>query len=871
MAEASQKIGHIRLTEPLGEGGMGTVWKGWDEKLRREVAVKTLRADRLDLETRARLLAEARILSQLEHPNICRLYDYVEDEDNDYLVLELVRGSTLAQAIAAGLTDADPLRIAEEIARTLVVAHARGIVHRDLKPANVMLDDESGGQVKVLDFGLARSLDGKVDTAPAPPPDAGRTDAGRPDARAMSRRSVGSTDGTLTRLGSLMLQNEAGRVTGTPTNMSPEQARGERVTAASDMYSFGLLLQELFTGRSAYPPGLSLERLMTKATEGDTLPVEGTRRDVKALIEKLLALAPEERPAASEALAALRDVRERPKRRRRRLTAVTVVAAFALGGVKYAYDQKLGREREAEARKEAERATAFLTDLFTAADRWQQEEEPTVREVLDRGRERIATELTDQPRVRGHLLYTLGEVYTALGRFDDAEGLFREALAVNRTIFGPDSVEVVTTLHQLAATIHRAGRLDEAKALYLQALEIHESQPELAPGAMAEVLFDLANIYDERGEPTRPGVLYQRALKILEEDPESNADGLAALQFNMAVYYRNLGDDERAESLLLSTLELRERLFAPAFVAEALNSLGLLYSNRGDLSRAESVFQRALDLAEPALGGDDNLVLTLRHNFAFMMLAAGDLERAEALSREVVESRLRLGHRKDFTASIRHILALAVSQQGRYREAQRMLEESLAEWAEIRGEDHPRIGRMLRALAVVRHALGSTAEAEELLERALGIFAAALGEDHHYLTETRRQLARLALERGDGERALELLEAARDATMRRMEDKPENVRDSGRLAAVNLGLGDVAAAAGATADAEVHWQEALAILKPLDGRLTAEMRQTRALALLRLGRSEDARPLVEELLGKGWHDAELMEAAERARGVDARG
>ncbi len=247
MVETQQRIGHIRLTEMLGEGGMGTVWRGYDEKLRRKVAVKTLRADRLDLQTRARLLAEARILSQLEHPNICRLYDYVEGERNDYLVLELIRGRTLGSAIASGLADAeklrlgfaDKLRIAEEIARTLVVAHARGIVHRDLKPSNVMLvasgdgaRAESGdGQVKVLDFGLARSVEGP----------AAETSAERPpaDAGSAPHRAAAAASGTLTRLGSIVLKSEAGRVTGTPANMSPEQARGEGATAASDMYSFG--------------------------------------------------------------------------------------------------------------------------------------------------------------------------------------------------------------------------------------------------------------------------------------------------------------------------------------------------------------------------------------------------------------------------------------------------------------------------------------------------------------------------------------------------------------------------------------------------------------------------------------------------------
>lgn len=98
MLRPGAKIGTILIQEPLGQGGMGLVWAGFDEKLRREVAVTEVRAERLDAETRARLLAEARILSRLDHPRICRVYDYLEVEDRGFLILERVRGKELSQA-----------------------------------------------------------------------------------------------------------------------------------------------------------------------------------------------------------------------------------------------------------------------------------------------------------------------------------------------------------------------------------------------------------------------------------------------------------------------------------------------------------------------------------------------------------------------------------------------------------------------------------------------------------------------------------------------------------------------------------------------------------------------------------------------------
>ena len=153
-----ETIGHIRVTEFLAKGGMGDVYAGYDEKLGRRVALKAIRSEhRLNAEAKARFLREARILSQLEHPRICRIHDLVEEDDADVLVLELIQGRSLREAILRGLDPAQRTRIARQIVDVLAVAHARGVVHRDLKPDNIMV--EPGGDVKVLDFGLARSLE----------------------------------------------------------------------------------------------------------------------------------------------------------------------------------------------------------------------------------------------------------------------------------------------------------------------------------------------------------------------------------------------------------------------------------------------------------------------------------------------------------------------------------------------------------------------------------------------------------------------------------------------------------------------------------------------------------------------------------------
>src|SRR5262245_15169268 len=248
-----RRIGHIRIVDFLARGGMGAVYVGFDEKLERKVALKAVHEGRLDAEARARFGREARVLSQLHHPNICQIYDYLEGEERDFLVLELIDGKSLKEVIADRPEEGTRMRIAAEILDVLAATHAQGIIHRDLKPSNVMVTKK--GAVKVLDFGLARATNEEAKTWSVDLTSA--ASSGEPSA---------SSDYAVTRLGVLI---------GTLSYMSPEQARGESLSTASDMYSFGLLLQELLTGRPAYAADLSPIAHLAKAQAGEPLPVVG--------------------------------------------------------------------------------------------------------------------------------------------------------------------------------------------------------------------------------------------------------------------------------------------------------------------------------------------------------------------------------------------------------------------------------------------------------------------------------------------------------------------------------------------------------------------------------------------------------------------
>ena len=161
-------LGHYRIVSKLGEGGMGQVFRAEDTKLKREVAIKVLPAELAgDPERIARMQREAQVLASLEHPNIAAIYGLEEAEVEgtkvSFLAMQLAEGETLADRIAGGPVPlSETLQIALQIAQGLEAAHERGVVHRDLKPANIQLG--SDGTVKLLDFGLAKSVDGKTAT-----------------------------------------------------------------------------------------------------------------------------------------------------------------------------------------------------------------------------------------------------------------------------------------------------------------------------------------------------------------------------------------------------------------------------------------------------------------------------------------------------------------------------------------------------------------------------------------------------------------------------------------------------------------------------------------------------------------------------------
>jgi serine/threonine-protein kinase len=258
--------GRYRLTERIARGGMGTVWAAEDEVLSRKVAVKVLNEGLAsDPRFAERFRREARAAARLTHPNIAGTFDYGEDDDRPYIVMELIAGETLAERLSreGRLSPEETSRIGGAVAQALSYAHAQGIVHRDVKPANVMLTPHD--EVKVMDFGIAASI-------------------------------VGASGLTAT-----------GAVMGTAKYLSPGQARGDRATPASDVYALGVVMYEALAGTSPFERETPLATAMAQIRE-EPPPIRdvnpGVPEELATLVHRCLSKDPSDRPKEAMVLAA---------------------------------------------------------------------------------------------------------------------------------------------------------------------------------------------------------------------------------------------------------------------------------------------------------------------------------------------------------------------------------------------------------------------------------------------------------------------------------------------------------------------------------------------------------------------------------------
>ena len=623
--EPGDMVNSVRVDELIGQGGMGTVWKGFDEKLERAVALKSIRDGiHSGPEARARFLREARLLSQLNHPSICQVYELMEIQNPDsrptqYLVLEYVDGVTLdawVQSVPAPDLKSR-LVLCEQVSTALAAAHRRGIVHRDLKPDNLMVIRTTDNEIKIkiLDFGIARSTGG-LESASGP-----------------VSTELGKGRETL-----------PGGVLGTPAYMSPEQARGEPVGTATDIYSLGLVLQGLLSEVAPHPKGLSTEELLQRVASGLTIPATCVHSKTQALIESMKQLDPTQRPSAAKVSSTLLRILDEPKRQQRRHRRIAVTTLFILVltlGLGYTLNERSqGKEQLAAAQQIGAEVKELETWLRNESLLPLHDLRPKRREISERFL-RLEGQLEDF-RTPGPARFALGR---GLLEFGNPEAALKHLTASWDSGFQRPSVawslgETYSELYQRA--VADAASLSDPES---RTVALARAEDEFRVPAVSWLERSLeGGVETESGRSLERASLaahegdLSRALSLTSPTGDSKAGDFERLRFRGTLHFELASRDDIAgnQEVALDSLMAADGAFSEALHIARSDFRSLLGRCRvaGNILRlqfemgnhSESQFETALTGCEDTLTADRDNVLALEAMAALQGRRARSLE-----------------------------------------------------------------------------------------------------------------------------------------------------------------------------------------------------------------------------------------------------
>ena len=721
------RLGPWLVVDVLGHGGMGTVYLAErdDGQYQQRVALKLVRGPARD--GPLRFTAESHILARLSHPSIARLIDAGHTpEGSAYLVMEYVDGSPItAHADAHRLTVDDRLRLFAVVCDATQHAHQALVVHRDLKPSNILVS--RAGEVKLLDFGIAKLLE----------PDHPLADPTRSGLRAL-----------------------------TPAYAAPEQLRGEPVSAATDVFVLGAVLFELLTGQRpggpdaamsasrdvplTAPPSVVVRRQLAMVHGGagtpsalaatrQTSPARLVRRlsgDVDCVVLKAMQPEPERRYGSAGQLADDlrrlldgRPVLAQPDTRGYRLrrfvgrhrfgvamvaALATLVVAFAIVAALQARAVAIERDRARVEAARAGRVAVLVTGLFKLA-------EPAAgrgstiaaRELLDRGSQRIAVELGDDPETQAALFNALARVYGNLGLHDDAIQVLERALGRGRAENGDGTLARAETLHLLGE--RHASKSDHATAerRFREALSLRRQLH--APGTdVAATLEGLGQTLNGVGRFADARAMFEDAVAIRRSEPGGPTEELMSGLHELGTLVHVAGDEARAERLLRESVAVGERIAGPSRVkiTSLLHHAELV--NRFDHApaQAEPLLRRALAMARAIHPGDHEDTALCLGTLAENLGSLRKLPEAESVARAAAAMWLRLrgpGHEE--TQLARQFLAFVLITAGKLEEAERILKGSLGDARSFLGDGNPTTILSARRLATLLEQQDRFAEA----------------------------------------------------------------------------------------------------------------------------------------------------------------
>lgn len=736
-ARAGERLGPWRIVSHLADGGMGAVYRGEraDGLYQQQVAVKLINPAFVSPHAVERMEAERRILALLAHPNIARLLDSGYTADGaPYLVMEYVDGVAIdAYCSEQGLRQKQRLRLFQQVCAAVHHAHRHLVIHRDLKPSNILVDRD--GVPKLLDFGIAKLLE--------------------------------QTAG-LTRAGERML---------TPSHASPEQIRGEPVSAATDVYALGVLLYRLLSGHSPHEVHGDDPGRLARAVLEQTPPLPSTvaasggaelRGDLDAIVMTALRKEPQRRYASAAALAddienhlQQRPVAARPDtfgyrftkllRRHPRGFAGAGVGLLGVVALVAFYTWQLAAERD-HARHEratAEQVTVFMESLFASAD---PEAEPdpkrTARDVALAAGKRIEVELQGQDETRQRLMLILGRVYRNLGLWTEAQSMLQRAAEIGSDASEADTLTRAQALQELAGILGQMHKPEAIEALRrahgIRAMRLGPLHLDTLSARVALCLA-LVSFGQEQDALAEIDATRDQVKRLNESASRNNL--LADLESHAGQLLARMARPAEAATHLRLALELSP-LPGHASTASEVTMAELVHvlQQSGAHAEAERHALKLIAHMQTHRGPQFPGTLLVRNTYVTLLHAQGRLEEAAAQARELVAAWPPGGGTSPL-ATFHTNLGRALRELGRLPEAQEAFERAVALRRKASQHDF-RLANVVAKLGAVQCQRGDCQAGTRHIEEGLALAREVDGgqiKPRHAPLYTELASARLAL------------------------------------------------------------------------------------------------------------------------------
>ncbi len=723
--QKTRDIGPYRLIRKIGEGGMGLVWLAQQsEPLRRQVALKLIRAGLYDTSLLRRFRAERESLARMEHPAIAKVFDAgVTPEGQPFLVMEYVPGNPITEYCdEKKLTLRERLELFAEVCDAVQHAHQKAVIHRDLKPGNILVVDVDGKPMpRIIDFGLAKAL---------------------------TEQSLGES-----------LVTGLGGIIGTPGYMSPEQCGSTRgdVDTRTDVYALGIVLYELLTGElpidrrrwHEQPLHESIRQLQeedpilpsTKVLTSEQGPSVAERRALQAkelvsqlrgdldwITMKAIDRDPNRRYGTPSELAAdlhryLRydPVLARPaslsyrfekyvRRHRMGVTAAAallfLLAAFAATEAAQLHRTTLERDRAARERDRANRVTDFMTGMFKVSDPSEARGNSiTAREILDKASKNIDTGLAQDPELQAQMAATMGKVYGSLGLYSQSRSLLEQSVSARSRTLGPDAPDTLRTQVELAWILRLEGYYSNAESMLRQTLAAE--QQTLGPDSPDTIkcTSNLAVVLSDEGRFDDAESMFRAVLesRIRTLGPDSPATIIA--RNNLATILFNEHKFPEAEKLYREVLDIRERTLGPdhPYTLLSMNNLAVTLHSEGNYVEAAKLKRKTLDIRRRVLGPEHPDTLVAMSNLADTLMKMNEYSQAESLLRQALAVQQRvLGPENPETIISMTNLADALTKERYYAEAEKLLSSALQLQRKVLGPDHPNTAMSIYSLACIQ-------------------------------------------------------------------------------------------------------------------------------------------------------------------------